>query len=473
MNKQPYAAFTPAYMAAPAPRKLNLQQFAETKCKNAEVKAEKLHEMKLEDLRACNCGRCSGAADTKELDELRVFRQEQELKEAAKQQAKELAAEIIATGKTVDNELKGMVNDLVKEELQKAGMDLSTPIQRIVEKKMQFDVSSAPRVNGQYGRQQMSPQMKNFVHWAKTGEVLERKVLNEGAAGAGGILVPEEFRAEVIRKLAVLTVMRRAGARAIPMGGDSLTFPVLQASGSGAWTAENTAFHEEDPTLGDVTLTPHKYTRLVRTSTELLEDSAIDVASLLSDIFAEDFVAAEDLTFINGTGAGQPTGLYRAAVRTLASTGTTTDALIADLTRTIYSVPRRYRQGSVWFIPGSLIETIALMRDTTGKPIWIGGNIQDGEPARLLGYPVFETDEPLDYDLDGAGAGTALGNDIVFGNPRYYYIGDRQQMRLDRSTERYFELGQVAFRADMRVDGKVALTDPFAKLTGVPLAVGV
>ncbi|WP_018130707.1 phage major capsid protein [Effusibacillus pohliae] len=435
------------------------------KCKFADKKAEQLHELKFEELRSCNCERCAPIADVKELEQLRAFKQEQDLKAAAIEEGKRLAKEIIETGKAVNDELKDMVQQVVQEELKSAGFDFSTPIQRLVEKKMQFDVSNAPRINSRHGRDQLSPEMKSFIHWAKTGEVIDRKALAGGTANAGGYLVPEEFRSEVIRKLAALTVVRRSGARAFPVSSDSISIPVVSANGSGAWTGENQQYQESDPTFGNVNLTPHKYTRLVRASVELLEDSAINVADLLADIFAEDFAAAEDAAFVAGDGVNKPTGIAQAAIGTVAAANTSDQNQADSLVKTVYALPRQYRNGAVWYINSKAIQRIRLLKDANGRYIWQDG-LQEGEPARLLGYPVFETDALAEYDLDGAGAGTDMGSNIIFGNPRYYYIADRTGMRLERSADRYFEFGQVAFRSDMRVDGKVALADAFKKLTG-------
>lgn len=433
-------------------------------CKNGKIEAKDLHEVDIKDLRACNCDRCEPIADQKELEDLRAYRQQEEVRKEAQERAREIAQEIITTGKSIDSELKGMMKEVVEKELAKNGIDMNGRTGRIIEQKMQFDLSPV-YMNTQHGRSQLSPQMKQFIHWAKTGEVTDRKVLARGADAAGGYLVPEEFRNEVIRKLEPLTVVRRSGARAFNVNSDAIDIPVLLTNGAGAWIDENTVYPESDPTFGNVRMTPNKYSRLVRTSYELLEDSAINVADLLADIFAEDFAAAEDRAFVNGSGVGQPTGLNVADIPVVAAGAAT--ALRDDLIRLVYSLPRQYRDGAAFYLRGELIQQVRLLGPENTAGIWTNGSLQDGEPARLLGYPVFETSDLPAYDLDGTGTGTAMGSNIIFGNPKYYYIADRQGMRLERSTERYFELGQVAFRSDLRVDGEVALPDGFRKLTGV------
>jgi HK97 family phage major capsid protein len=432
------------------------------KCKNHETKNEKLHELKFEDLQACGCERCQPAAEQKELDNLRAWKQQDDSEKAASQRAEQIAQEIIDKNKEVDDEIGTKVNDIVNQKLEENGVNLNNKYtRRLVEQKMHFDnknVYASPA----YGRQSLSPQMKSFVHWAKTGEAVDRKAMGGGTDIAGGYLVPEEFRAEVIRKLKPLTVVRRAGARAITMNSDTLDIPVVSANGSGSWIGENTTYAESEPTLDNVRLTPFKYARLVRASYEMMEDSAIDVANLLSDIFAEDFSAAEDAAFINGAGTDRPTGINQASLGSIAASSSLAD----DIVKLVYTLARQYRSGSAFMLRGEVIQLVRLLKDGNGRYLWQDG-LQEGEPPRLLGYPVYESNDLPEYDLDGSGTGTAMGSDVLFGNPRYYYIGDRQGLRLDRSQDRYFELGQIAFRSDLRTDGKVALTDAFKKLTGV------
>jgi HK97 family phage major capsid protein len=454
--------------------RVNLQHFADKVCKYAAEKPEQLQTKGFEDLRGCNCQRCEPLADQKELDALRVFKQQEDLKAAALEEGKKLASEIIQTKSAIDGELKGIVSEVVKGELEAQGITIGGAIGRIVEKKLQFDVTGSnypspagfggSMVNPQFGRSQLSPQMKNFIHWARTGEVMDKKVLARGTDGAGGYLVPEEFRSEVIRKMAEDTVMRKSGATTFTINGDSIDIPVLDAEGSGQWIGENTAYPESDPVFDNVRLTPHKYARMVRTSYELLEDSAINVADLLSSIFARDFSSAEDFAFIDGSGVDRPFGLNRATLTSVAPTAG--ENILSSLRRLVYALPKKYRNGAKFFMPGALVEQLALAVDANGRPLW-QESTQEGEPARVLGYQIMETDAMPVYDLDGAGAGTATGADIIFGNPQYYYICDKQGMRLMRSDDRYFELGQVAFRSDMRVDGKVALPEAFVKLVGL------
>jgi HK97 family phage major capsid protein len=320
--------------------------------------------------------------------------------------------------------------------------------------------------NTKYGRESLSPEMKSFIHWAKTGEVERKAALTGGVDANGGYLVPEEFSNEVVRKMKNIVVVRSAGARVLTIGSDKINVPVVSSEGAGGWmaaTTQGSAYTQSEPTFSEVELTPHKYNRIALVSYEMLEDSFLNVADLLADIFAEDFASAEDKAFIAGTGTGQPEGMDTNANVVSVGLGTTFALTAADIFNIVYSLPRKYRNGACWFIHDAVVAKIRQFEDGSGQYIWTEGNLVNGEPPRLAGYPVYTSDALLKTDVDGGAAGNQPGSNLIFGNPRYYYIADRQGFRLQRSTERYFDTGQVAFRADKRVDGKIALAEAFVK----------
>lgn len=441
--------------------------------KNMDMKGlYNLSRKELEQAASMGDARCESVAKEMELDDLRKRVQEVDAEKAAAEQAERIAAEIINKTKEVDNDIEEKVNKMVEEKLAASGVSLANKYtRRLVEQKMHYDnVSKNVHMNGSYGRSSLSPAMKDFVTWAKTGEssVYTKAALVGTTPANGGYLVPEEFSQEVIKKLERLSVVRQSGARVINMNGDLVHIPVLDTKGNGAWrgTAQGQAYTQSEPTFTEITLQPKKYDRLALASYEMLEDSAINVADLLSDIFAEDFALAEDKAFIAGAGTNDPEGIdVNANVSSvaLATAGTIT---AADIFKIVYSLKRQYRPGAVWYLHDQVIAKVRNLQ-ANGAFLWTDGNLVNGEPARLAGYPVYSTDAHELSDWDGAGAGTGAGSRMIFGAPKYYYIGERQGFRLRRSTERYFETGQVAFAADKRVDGKVAMGEAFKKSSAV------
>jgi HK97 family phage major capsid protein len=411
--------------------------------------------------------RCEHVEKELELDDLRKFKQEKDALEAAEKKAEEIANEIIDKNKEVDSEIEEKVNNLVEEKLKEGGVNLGNKYaRRLIEQKMHYDQVSANKsvyANTQYGREVLSPEVKSFVDWAKTGKIDQKAALVGTTDANGGYLVPQEFHNEILRKMKDFVVVRTAGAKTISMSRDSMAIPTVESNGSGGWRgkAQGQAYTQSEPTFGEIVLEPKKYDRLALSSYEMLEDEAVNVADLLSDIFAEDFSEAEDDAFIAGAGVDDPEGIDTNANISSVALGTEFTISAQDVYNIIYALKRKYRSRGAWFIHDQVVAKLRGLK-SNGAFLWTDGNLANGEPNRLGGYPVYTSEALLQADVD-SGTPTAPGSNLIFGAPRYYYIGDRQGFRLRRSAERYFETGQVAFAGDLRVDGKVALPEAFVK----------
>lgn len=438
------------------------------KCLNASV--ENLNELKYEDLRKCDCDRCNPVADAKELDILRAKEAERVAQEAAIEKGEEIAKHIIEKVNTTNEAIEEKVSEIVSKKLEENGIDLNKKYTRDIIQKMEYAVPVYKNVysNTRYGRDQLSPEMKQFIHFMRTGEKVN-KAMVEGTPSAGGYLVPEEFEAEVIRKLTNDVAVRRAGARVFTMSSNRLEVPTETARNSGGWVAEGSAYTQQDTALGQVALTPYKYTRLIQTSEELLEDSAVNLADYFATVFAEDFSEAEDKAFLEGTGSGQPTGILTDTnITTNDPTGTTFGDANAtfspdDVIAHFYSLRAPYRRNAVWIVNSTSAQTLRTMKDGNGQYIWTDsapGGIANGEPAQLLGRPVIVTDNISDDATNG--------NRIILGDFRYYLIGQRRGLTIMRSDDYAFNTGHVTFRASLRVDGKVAQAEAFKILIKAP-----
>jgi HK97 family phage major capsid protein len=63
-----------------------------------------------------------------------------------------------------------------------------------------------------------------------------------------------------------------------------------------------------------------------------------------------------------------------------------------------------------------------------------------------------------------ATVGTANGIVGVVFDPRFYWIGVRQDMSVQRLDERYADEGNIGFVAHMRFDGHIMLAEAFSAL---------
>ncbi len=135
------------------------------------------------------------------------------------------------------------------------------------------------------------------------------KDLSQGTLADGGVLVPPQFAAEFIALLRNVTVIRRAGARQIPMGA-SLRIPKQTGAGTAYWGEENATITASQQAFGDVELQEKKLTALTRVSNDLIRNASLSAEEIVRDDLLRVVSIAEDLAFLRGSGAASsPKGI--------------------------------------------------------------------------------------------------------------------------------------------------------------------
>jgi HK97 family phage major capsid protein len=291
---------------------------------------------------------------------------------------------------------------------------------------------------------------------------LTKKDLSEAVDAEGGYLVPTEFRTQLVEKMYADPSIRRY-ATVIPMAREKMDLPVEGDSVSVNWTPELSTILQSDPTFALVELAVNMLAGISRMSRQLLQDSALNegVQELIVRMFARVLREAEDTAFMVGTGSGQPKGIRTYTIsQTVAQAGA--NLADTDLDNLVYTLPRQYRRRAVWIMRDDRRKLISAMRSTDGKKLH--PEIDDEENPRLKNRPVLIQD-----DIPGnLGAGTNE-SEIYFGAIEYYYVGDREQMFVEVSTQegQSFEKHRAAIKVGQRLDGKLTLTEALAKMTAV------
>ena len=272
-------------------------------------------------------------------------------------------------------------------------------------------------------------------------------VLVEGTDSAGGYLVPDEFRADIVDWAQDKPVIRRF-ATVWPMKGKLLELPALAADVAVYWGSENTSLSTTSAEFGNVTLTPFKLNAIIFLTVDLLEDSAINLVSYLTDRFAQAIYREEDRKFVAGTGSGQPTGLSQASINsTDAGNAGNADKLI----ETYWRLSQSHRENGVWLASNTTLMNISKLKNDNGDYLMIQPTT--GGLPTIMGKPVMEQND--------------CAKSIYFGDLRFYYIGDRRKMTVKTTSEGAgtFLKDQVAIKVTERVDGKLALGRAMRKIT--------
>jgi HK97 family phage major capsid protein len=288
-----------------------------------------------------------------------------------------------------------------------------------------------------------------------------KAALNVTTAGEGGYLTPVLYYNDLIAALTKGSVLRQAGARVISLpGSESVKFPSLTNSTRAVKTAEAAAYNEVEPTVGEITFTPVKFTRLVKASKEILTDSRIDlVGQIIMPDVQNAFILAENADFTTGDGVGDPQGVVTgatAAVTAAAATAITADELM-DLQ---YSLEYMYRPRAKFMMHDSTVKAIRKLKTGIGGDntyLWSPG-LSANEPSTLLGSPVIVNNDMA--QLAGVSAKT-----VVYGDFSYFWIADFGGLEIQPLMELYMGTGQVGWACDKRMDSRVMLATAFQLLT--------
>jgi HK97 family phage major capsid protein len=445
----------------------------ECKFKDIET-AEGLMQKSSAELYSCGCERCQPVAEKKELAELRAEKQTQLAQEAVRKEEMEKI-------KQLENAVKGF-EDLIesvrleeREKLMKEkGLDKKGFLNNPMFHQWMNNNFVAPQpksvyANTRFGREQLSPEMKNFLTWARDGEVLYKDLMSDGSAGnnGGGYVVPEEFEAQVIKERDRVSVVRRAGARVLNVSTDKIHVPIETARGSnGAIRDQATQMADNSPTLDEIILTPYDWTDMVKVHRTMMSDSLIDLAEYLSSLFGRRLGRFENDKFINGTGTNEPKGLD---ADTALMTSVTSTTNTAETIRNVYfSLEEQYRNNAVWLMNGNKMSQLVQFLNNNNLSWMV--SYRDGVPAALLGRPIFEVPDIKDVDgTDGDTNPDPGRSKIFFGDMSYYLVANRSGLTLARSADAYFAERKIAFAAEARFDMKLGVKGsslrPFAYAT--------
>lgn len=306
--------------------------------------------------------------------------------------------------------------------------------------------TSSPILNG-VGTVGADNKTKAFNAYLRKG--VQNAALQVGTDAEGGYLVPDEFHKELVKALDEANAIRSI-SRVITTSSGEYKIPVMNGHAQAAWTDEEDAYSESEPTFSQTTLGAHKMTVYSKVSKELLNDSAFNVEQLLAEDFGRAFGIKEEAAFISGDGSSKPTGILsaNADVTTASATKITADELL-DL---FFSLKTGYSRNATWVMNYSTIKEIRKLKDGNGNYIWTPA-LTVGAPDLLLGRPVVTAD---------AMPTIATGNKtIIFGDFHYFWVADRQRRTVQRLNELFALTGQIGFCAMQRVDAKVVLGEAF------------
>lgn len=287
-----------------------------------------------------------------------------------------------------------------------------------------------------------------------------RNALSVGTDAKGGYTVPDEFERQLVQALEENNIFRQM-ATVIHTDSGTHAIPLADDTGEANWVDEGGEITDADPTFGQAVLKAFKMGTLIKVSNELLNDNGVNIADYISERIGKRFGNAEEKAFFNGTGesdnpavASQPTGIMT-TISGNVTTNAYTSITFDDVYALYYALSEPYRRNATFVTNETVMLKLMSLKDGESQYIW-KPSLEIGKPDTLLGHPI----RTSQY-MPGLAGTTADKNKkvMLFGNFKYFWIGDRGSRTLKRLNELYAVTDQVGFIGTQRVDGKLILAD--------------
>ncbi|TAH55197.1 MAG: phage major capsid protein [Treponema sp.] len=300
-----------------------------------------------------------------------------------------------------------------------------------------------------------------FRNFLLTGETRDLSI-----GTGGGALSPQQFISDVISGIEKMTFMREAATVYQIRGAQSLGVPYESAGASdAAWTAEVPA----EATAGDSTwafakreIKPNTLVKLVKLSKMLVKQSALPIESIVAAKLAEKIGSAYENGMLNGSGSGQPLGIFTASANGIAtsrdvSTGNTATEITFDgLMSAMMSVRPGYRKNASWIFHTDALLKLRKIKGTDGQYVW-NPSVVAGIPDQILGHGFRESEFAPNTFTTGLYVG-------AFGDLKKYWIAESMDLEVQRLVERYAEFNQVGFLGTMYADGAPVIGEAFSRV---------
>lgn len=279
----------------------------------------------------------------------------------------------------------------------------------------------------------------------------------------GGVLVPDDFSAEIIPLLREQSSIRALGVRVVPMPNGNLKIPRQTGAANFQWVGENKPILSSKVPMGMLNLAAKKLAGMIPFSNELLNSSSIAADQFVRDELVNGIAESEDITGIYGRGTqDEPVGIVNIqgvdtvdlnALPTSDTLGTIVGAVMAK------KFPNKANFG--WIFNGALWAIYYNLKDGSNNYI----HRTEMDKGLLAGFP-FKINNNIIVGADAHGL-----TDIIFGDFSQFIVGETLSLQIAMSQEATYNDGgtlvsafandQTVMRAIMREDFGVRYKEAF------------
>ena len=297
---------------------------------------------------------------------------------------------------------------------------------------------------------------KKAIQWLS--ENTSYKAVNETTNSAGGFLVPDELVAELIFLREQYGVVRQ-NATIRTMHSDTLWIPKNSASSTAYWVGESTAITQSQPTFDRVQVLAKKLGILTAVTSEVNEDSIIEIGTALAQDMAWKFAQEEDRVCMIGSsatatdgningfitenlGVSSNSGSVNAATGSAANYAAVT---LANLRTMVGKLPLYADNADAkWYMSKAFFNDVVANRldALSGNAALDIMNFQQGRPT-LYGYPIVYSQHLANTAAGTTGTALCALANLKTGT----VLGDRRSVQISVSSDYLFNTDELAFKA--------------------------
>lgn len=221
--------------------------------------------------------------------------------------------------------------------------------------------------------------------------------------------------------------------------GEALVLPTVTAISTAGSVAAAGTVSESNPTFSSITLNAYKYGAIVNVANELVTDAGFDITSYIAQQLGTS-LGVQTNTVLTNTLVGAAGSVVTGG------TGVSGAATYENLIDLVYGIEAgaRVLNGLGFMMAKSGIAAARKLKDGNGSYIWLD-NAVNGQPAQLLGYPVYEN-PAIPAVATGA-------KSVLFGHLPSFKARVAGGVQVAQSADFAFNTDVTAYRGLIRVDG--------------------
>jgi HK97 family phage major capsid protein len=251
--------------------------------------------------------------------------------------------------------------------------------------------------------------------------------------------VGESFYSQVFQIATLVGPMLQTSEVFNTASGEQLVLPTVTAISTSGSVAAGGTVSESNPTFSSLTLNAYKYGAIVNVANELVTDAGFNLTGYIAQELGTSLGVQTNTVLTNSL-------VSAAGSVVTGGTGVSGAATYENLIDLVYGIEAgaRILPNLGFMMAKSGIAAARKLKDGAGNYIWTD-NAVAGQPAQLLGYPVYEN-PAIPAVATGA-------KSVLFGHLPSFKARVAGGVQVAQSTDFAFNTDVTAYRGLIRVDG--------------------